>query len=365
MKKIAVLCSGGVDSSVALSLLKEQGHEINVFYLKIWLEDELSYLGTCPWEEDVSYIKETCKLLNVSFEQIPLQKEYWNLVVKNSIQLIKNGFTPNPDVFCNQMIKFGSFNEQYGKEFDNIATGHYAAKEESNNWQYLKMVNDPVKDQTYFLAYTNYKQLEKVIFPLQTLKNKDEVRSYAIKKNLPAAMRKDSQGICFLGKLSFFDFIKYHLGEKKGLLINYETLKIEGTHQGFWFFTIGQRQGIGLSGGPWYVITKNYIENIVYISKKNPKMFFKKHNVTIKINAINYLVPKNEYLKIDTVYLVKIRHGKEFNRVKIINIYNENTIVVSLEDADQGIASGQFMVFYDFFKKCIGSGIMEVDLLQN
>jgi tRNA (5-methylaminomethyl-2-thiouridylate)-methyltransferase len=362
MKKIAVLCSGGVDSSVALHILKEQGYDLTVFYLKIWLEDELSYLGNCPWEEDVSYIKQTCHLLQVPFEQVPLQKEYWNLVVKNSIQLIKNGYTPNPDVFCNQMIKFGSFNETYGINFTHIATGHYASTIYSENWHYLKMVDDIIKDQTYFLAYTPYAQLKKVIFPLEIFKNKEAVRSYALQYNLPAARRKDSQGICFLGKLSFFDFIKHHCGEKEGLLVNYETLKIEGTHKGFWFFTIGQRQGIGLSGGPWYVITKNHVENIVYISTKNPKQFFKKNNVKIKINAINYLVPENEYLQLGNTYYVKIRHGKELNTVKIISINNPHFVVVCLENADQGIASGQFMVFYDTFKKCIGSGIMEVDL---
>jgi tRNA (5-methylaminomethyl-2-thiouridylate)-methyltransferase len=363
MKKIAVLCSGGVDSSVALSLLKEQGYDITVFYLKIWLEDELSYLGSCPWEEDVSYIKKTCSMLGVSFEQVPLQKEYWNLVVNQSIQLIKNGYTPNPDVFCNQMIKFGCFNTQYGGNFEHIATGHYAAKHNENNWQYLKMMDDEIKDQTYFLAYTSYEQLKKVIFPLQIFKNKAEVRSYAIEKNLPAAMRKDSQGICFLGKLSFFDFIKHHCGEKEGLLINYETLKIEGKHKGFWFFTIGQRQGIGLSGGPWYVITKNHIENIVYISKKSPEEFFHSNEIKIKINALNYLVPENEYLKIGHTYLVKLRHGKQLNTVKVIAIYNKHSILVVLQNEDQGIASGQCMVFYDSFKKCIGAGIMEIEMI--
>ena len=359
MKKIAVLCSGGVDSSVALALLKEQGFDLTVFYLKIWLEDELSYLGNCPWEEDMSYVKQTCQLLNVPFEQVPLQKDYWNLVVTQSISLIKNGYTPNPDVFCNQMIKFGSFNNKYGKYFDYIATGHYAAKEKNNEWEYLKMVSDVIKDQTYFLAYTRYVQLKKVIFPLQIFNNKKEVREYAIKRNLPSAERKDSQGICFLGKLPFTEFIKHYCGIRKGPLINYETGKIEGEHNGYWFYTIGQRQGIGLSGGPWYVISKNHIDNIIYISTQNPELFFKDQEIKIKINAINYLVPENECLKIDAIYEVKLRHGKKLNQIKVIKIYANNSILVILQNEDQGIADGQFMVFYDHLKRCIASGIME------
>lgn len=360
MKKIAMLCSGGVDSSVALALLKEQGYDITVFYLKIWLEDELSYLGNCPWEEDVNYIKKTCQLLEVPFEQIPLQKEYWSLVVAESIRLIKNGYTPNPDVFCNQMIKFGSFQQKHGDGFDLIATGHYAAKAQVNGWNYLKMVSDEIKDQTYFLAYTSYSQLKKVIFPLQIFNNKQAVREYALKNNFPAAKRRDSQGICFLGKIPFVDFVKYHCGEQEGYLVNYVTGKIEGKHKGFWFYTIGQRQGIGLSGGPWYVITKNHLENIVYISTKSPELFFNEQTVKIKINAINYLVAENEYLQLDAEYLVKLRHGKQLNTIKVIAMYNNNTVLVELQKEDQGIANGQFMVFYDADKNCIGSGIMEI-----
>lgn len=361
MNKVAVLCSGGVDSSVALALLKELNYDITVFYLKIWLEDELSYLGNCPWQEDVNYVRQTCEFLGVNFEQVSLQRDYWNKVVYQSIELIKNGYTPNPDVFCNQVIKFGVFNDNYGKNFDKIATGHYAARENVDNWSYLKMVLDEIKDQTYFLAYTPYHQLEKVIFPLQIFKNKQEVRDYAIKLNLPSAHRKDSQGICFLGKIPFFDFIKYHCGEKEGLLVNYETGKIEGKHRGFWFYTIGQRQGIGLSGGPWYVISKNHYDNIIYISTKNPKIFYSQKKIKIKINAINYLVPNKEYLKVGIVYNVKLRHGKDFNQAEVFKIY-DNYIEIILKNNDQGIADGQFMVFYDQLNRCIGSGIMEIIL---
>jgi tRNA-specific 2-thiouridylase len=360
MNKIAMLCSGGVDSSVALYLLKEQGYDITVFYIKIWLEDELSYLNNCPWEEDISYIKKICNQLNINLEQIPLQKEYYELVIKNSINLIKKGCTPNPDVFCNSMIKFGAFYEEYGKKFDKIATGHYAKWEEKNKWKYLKICKDKIKDQTYFLAYTEYQKLNKILFPLQQFESKLEVRNFAKEHNIPSALKKDSQGICFLGKIPFIDFIKHHCGEKEGFLIDYDSKKIIGKHKGFWFYTIGQRHGIGLSGGPWYVISKDCIENIIYISIKSPEQYFKKNDVKIKIKEINYLVPKSDFLCINNYYTVKLRHGKNTNKIKIINVFDDNNILCILENEDQGIADGQFMVFYDTNENCIGSGIMEV-----
>lgn len=361
MKRIAVLCSGGVDSAVALSLLREahNNYDITVFYLKIWLEDELSYLSSCPWEEDIELIKKTCEYLNVPFYQIPLQKEYWEKVVKKSIDMIKNGFTPNPDVFCNMLIKFGSFFDLYGKDFDYIATGHYAKKKKTEEWSYLQKVSDVIKDQTYFLAYTPYNQLKKVIFPLENFCDKSEVRKYAEEKKLPSAKRKDSQGICFLGKIHFSNFVEFHCGKKKGFLIDYESKKIISQHDGFWFYTIGQRHGIGLSGGPWYVVAKNHHENIVYISKKSPALLFK-DLIKIKVNYVNYLVPEDEYILLNKEYTVKLRHGEKTNIALICDKIDNFNFQVILKNSDQGIASGQFLVFYNEEGICLGSGIMEV-----
>lgn len=360
MKKIAVLFSGGVDSSVALSLLaKKKIYNITVFYLKIWLEDELSYLSTCPWEEDLAFIRATCTMLNIPLEIVSLQKTYKEEVVERSIALIKLGYTPNPDVFCNSMVKFGSFYKNYGKEFDYIATGHYAKNVTSDNWHYLYTTNDTIKDQTYFLAYTPYTQLQKVIFPLGEFSNKKEVRQYAEEEHLPAALRKDSQGICFLGKIPFSEFIAHHCGKKTGTLIDFESKKIMGTHDGFWFYTIGQRQGIGLAGGPFYVVAKDHEENIIYISKKNPYTLFA-NNLIITVYEINYLVPKNEYLSINNTYIVKLRHGSQCNLGLVLSCEQSNRVTVQLQKPDQGIANGQFMVFYSQEGKCIGSGIMRI-----
>ena len=265
--KIAVLLSGGVDSSVALKLLKDEGHDLQAFYLKIWLEDEMSYLGSCPWEEDLKYAQAVCGQLDVPLTVIPFQKEYHDSVVNYTIEAVKNGLTPNPDVLCNSQIKFGAFVERCGKDFDLVATGHYAfiERDEKNNLAKLKRAPDSIKDQTYFLSMMNQEQLQKAIFPIGEMQ-KSEVRELAKKWNLPTAKRKDSQGICFLGKISFRDFLLHHFGKKKGEIIEKESGEIIGEHDGAYLYTIGQRKGIDLSGGPWYVCEKDIGRNIVYVS---------------------------------------------------------------------------------------------------
>ncbi len=349
--KIAVLVSGGVDSSVALRLLKDQGHDITAFYLKIWLEDELSFLGTCPWQEDLAFVEEVCRQVDVPLEVISLQKEYWDTVVAYTINQVKNGFTPNPDILCNQRIKFGCFFDHLSKDFDAVATGHYAQNINNNGTIELHCAPDPIKDQTYFLSYLSQEQLKKIIFPIGHLQKKD-VRDLAKLYNLPNKERKDSQGICFLGKLKFDEFLNYHLGEKPGNLIEIETENTVGTHKGFWYYTIGQRQGIGLSGGPWYVAKKDTNNNIVYISRsyyseEKKRNYFKVGN----FNWISGIAPTESNLR------VKLRHGAQIDECVLKFIDNTQAEVV-LSKQDQGIASGQFAVFYNE-TKCLGAGIIQ------
>ncbi len=164
--KIAVLLSGGVDSSVALRLLKEQGHDITAFYLKIWLQDEFSFLGECPWEEDLNYVRKVCEQIDVPVEVVPLQTEYWESVVTYTIEEIKSGRTPNPDIFCNSLIKFGQFYDKIDSSYEKVASGHYAKVVPENGKYILRRNPDPVKDQTYFLAYLTQNQLSRALFPL-------------------------------------------------------------------------------------------------------------------------------------------------------------------------------------------------------
>jgi len=348
--KIAVLLSGGVDSSVALALLQAQGHEVTAFYLKIWLEDELSYLGDCPWETDLEYARKVCLKLNVPLEVLSLQQDYHTKVVSYTIAEIQAGRTPNPDIFCNSWIKFGVFYDAISPEFDKVATGHYAKVEKSHNIVQLIMTPDPVKDQTYFLARLNQVQLNRVVFPLGEM-TKSEVRDLASKFDLPTKDRKDSQGICFLGKLKFSDFVKHHLGEQEGDLVEFETGKIIGKHAGYWFYTIGQRQGLGLSGGPWYVAAKDVKLNRVYISR----MYFsadKLRNVFEVENChwINGAPSSGSNLQ------VKLRHGAQRHSCHLEQVGSDRWRV-SLTERDQGIAAGQYAVFYDEMI-CLGGAMI-------
>jgi tRNA-specific 2-thiouridylase len=367
--KVAVLISGGVDSSVALRLLKDEGHDLIAFYLKIWLEDELQYLGECPWEEDLKYVRQICKEADVPLELIPMQKEYWDTVVRYTIDECKAGRTPNPDIFCNHRIKFGHFYEKIDKSFEKVATGHYAQVEEKgdesgfNRKFVLKKSPDPVKDQTYFLSHLNQAQLSRAMFPIGHLK-KAEVRALAKKYKLPNKDRKDSQGICFLGKIPYREFIKEHLGEKPGDFIDRSTGERVGEHKGHFLYTIGQRFGLGLSGGPWFVVGKSVLKNEVYLAQGyDPEEVYGKEFDVTDLNWIAGKAPTKRELD------VKIRHGKssfsckiEMNKkvaqkVSKAKKYSSNNKIVrvSLKKPIHGVAPGQFAVFYDG-DVCLGGG---------
>ena len=347
--KIAVLLSGGVDSSVALKLLKEQGHDLTAFYLKIWLQDEFSFLGECPWEEDLKYARGVCKQTEVPLEIIPLQTEYWDNVVSYTIEEIKEGRTPNPDIFCNSLIKFGQFYEKINSSFEKVASGHYANIEKINGKFFLKTSPDPVKDQTYFLVYLTQEQIARALFPIGKYK-KAEIRKLAEKYDLPTMARRDSQGICFLGQIKFKEFIKHHLGEIEGEIVDIDSGKVMGKHPGYYYYTIGQRSGLKLGGGPWFVVKKDVENNIVYISKENKAVRERSEFSVGKLNWISGESPdKNEFK-------VKIRHGAHKYDCKIERL-NDNETTVKINKPDKGIAPGQFAVFYDQ-DVCLGGGII-------
>lgn len=354
MQNIAALVSGGVDSSVVVHLLKEQGFDPTIFYIRIGMEDEHGYMD-CPSEEDIEITRYIAKKYGCKFEIVSLHQEYWDNVVKYTIDAVKRGQTPNPDMMCNKLIKFGSFEEKYGKDFDKIATGHYATTSSINGVDFLSTAKDKVKDQTYFLAQINNRQISKLLFPVGDYL-KSEVREIASDAKLPSASRKDSQGICFLGKINYNDFIRRYLGDKPGPIIELETGKKLGTHNGYWFHTIGQRKGLGLSGGPWFVVDKNIEENIIYASQGyDPQSQYGK---TIRMQGFEY-ISKDILGNLDTEKEIrfKIRHTPEFTKGFI---RKENTIyTIESTEKIQGIAAGQFGVVYDIDEKlCLGSGVI-------
>lgn len=403
--KIAMLVSGGVDSSVALKLLKDAGHDpvksrkngttghdVTAFYLKIWLEDETAFLGTCPWEEDLRYVRAVCKQLDVPLKVVPLQKEYHARVVAYALDEVRAGRTPNPDVLCNSFIKFGAFLEWleckggrsrkdedvHATRFDKIATGHYARirerrtrlresatdgqaanSEQKNGKDGLLTTNyqlltspDRVKDQTYFLSRLSGDQLARAMFPIGEY-TKEQVREMARKFDLPTKDRPDSQGLCFLGEINYSDFVRHHLGEKEGDIINQENGEVIGRHKGYWFHTIGQRHGLDLSGGPWYVVDKDVSKNIVYVSHrlKMHKMERKEFKVSDLHSLASALSPLHSHL-----CTVKVRHGAREYPCEL-TLDGDKGHVKLLEDVERGIAPGQFAVFYDG-EVCLGSGII-------
>ncbi len=363
--KIAVLVSGGVDSSVALRLLKDEGHELTAFYLKIWLEDELSFLGECPWEDDLSYVRAVCEQAGVPLEVVPFQKEYWERVVAYTVNEVKEGRTPNPDMLCNARIKFGVFYEYIAdKGYDKIATGHYAWTEREDGQAVLKVSPDPIKDQTYFLSQLSQEQVSKALFPIGKLE-KSDVRKLALQYELPNAKRKDSQGICFLGKIPFDKFLEYHLGKKTGKLIEYETGAVLGEHDGFWYFTVGQRRGIKLPGGPWYVVKKNAETNEVFISHGAHHELSARD--TFEVGNLNWISGKHPD---KTELEVKIRHGAKLYPATIEkltdctprrgrdSLCSGDRVKVTLKEKDPGVAEGQFAVFYDG-DVCLGGGVIQ------
>jgi tRNA (5-methylaminomethyl-2-thiouridylate)-methyltransferase len=341
-----------VDSSVALRLLQQSGeHDLTAFYLKIWLEDELAFLGDCPWEEDLKYARTVCEQAGVPLRVVPLQTEYQDRVVSHVITELKAGRTPSPDILCNSWIKFGLFLDKIEPGFDKVASGHYAQVEERDSRFYLKRSPDPVKDQTYFLSRLTHEQLSRILFPIGHL-TKAALREKARSLDLANKDRRDSQGICFLGKIRYPEFVRFHLGEKQGDIVNIETGEKLGEHKGVWFHTVGQRKGLGMGGGPWFVVKKDIIANIVYVAHLEKYLVHARNDFAISnVHWINEVPSDSEHL------LTKVRHSPRLERAMIRRL-DADRWQVTLDQKDQGIAAGQSAVFYRD-QVCLGSGVIE------
>ena len=358
-KRIAVLLSGGVDSSVVLYELVRQGLMPDCFYIKIGPEEEEEW--DCSSEEDLEMATAVSHKYGCKLEVIDCHREYWDQVTKYTMDKVRAGFTPNPDVMCNRLIKFGAFHEKCGHDYDLIATGHYAQTEEEECYETVngKLSNrklkwlctspDPVKDQTDFLAQIYDWQLKKALFPIGHMM-KEEVREIAEREHLVNAKRKDSQGICFLGKINYNDYLRRYLGELPGDVIEMETGKKIGKHKGHWFHTIGQRKGMGLGGGPWFVIKKDIEQNIIYVSHGyDPESAYTQDFPIHDFHSINGQLPPTDIT-------LKIRHTPDYLPAKLESL-GDGKYLVHADAPIHGVAPGQFCVIYDAqHHRCYGSG---------
>lgn len=354
----AVLISGGVDSAVAVHRLVEQGRDLHLFYIRIGMDGDG---GDCSAEEDIEMCRYIACRYNLPFDVVTLHDEYWENVMQYALDSVRKGLTPNPDMMCNRMIKFGYFERRWGHEFEKTATGHYATTvTDDDGLIYLSTAVDPVKDQTDFLARITGEQLNHLIFPIGDLP-KSEVRSLAVKCALPNAYRRDSQGICFLGKINYNDFLRRHLGEKNGPIIEIETGRKLGEHHGFWFHTIGQRKGLGLSGGPWFVVRKNVNDNVIYVSRGYDTE--KQYGHTLPLTAMHWITRDPWPEECNGVEITfKNRHTPEFMPGRLTRVDNPGSPGEYMIESDvrvQGIAPGQFAVVYDRDHRiCYGSGMI-------
>jgi tRNA (5-methylaminomethyl-2-thiouridylate)-methyltransferase len=350
--RIAVLTSGGVDSSVALMRLVEEGrHELTAFYLKIWLEDEMAFLGSCPWEEDLEFVRSVCEAAGVPLEVISLQQEYLGTVVAYALSELEAGRTPSPDVMCNRMIKFGAFVDRIGDRFERVASGHHARVEERDGLFHLLRGADPKKDQTYFLCQLAQEQLARSLFPIGDL-TKAGVRGEARRFGLANADRPDSQGICFLGRVPFDDFVHHHLGDRPGEIRRVSTGEVLGRHRGTWFHTIGQRRGLGLGGGPWYVVGKDLDDDSILVAHADELADYAR--CSFRIATPHWIAGPPQR----TELAVRIRHGERLDTCTI-SMAGPGSVTVEFDaTADPGVAPGQFAALYDG-EECLGGGVIE------
>ncbi len=343
--KVFVGLSGGVDSSVTAALLKEQGHEVVGVYMKNWATDLPGF--ECPWREDYMDAKRVAVHLGIDFKMYDFQKEYKQKVVDYMIDEYKVGRTPNPDIMCNQEVKFKLFLSTALEDgADMIATGHYARIEDGK----LFKAKNKDKDQTYFLYRITKDALNKSLMPIGDFKTKQEVRDLAEKFGLPTAKKKDSQGICFVGKVGIREFLEQYVTPVAGPIIGQNGKKI-GQHDGAIFYTIGQRSGLGVGGGlPYYVVGKDMEKNEVYVSTDldDKRLWLN----DFEIAGLHFIGEEPDLSK---EYQVCHRYRASSIKAKLSK--SKHGLKISLKDPARAITAGQSMVIYDG-DQVIGGGII-------
>lgn len=355
--KVIVGMSGGVDSSVAALLLKEQGYDVTGIFMKNW--DDTDEFGVCTATEDYNDVIQVCNQIGIPYYAVNFEKEYWDKVFTYFLDEYRAGRTPNPDVMCNKEIKFKAFlDHALSLGADYVATGHYArVRETDGTYEMLRGV-DANKDQTYFLNQLTSDVLKRVMFPLGHLE-KHEVREMAKKHQLVTANKKDSTGICFIGERDFKQFLSEYLPAQPGEM---RTLsgEVKGKHDGLMYYTIGQRQGLGIGGPgePWFVVGKNLEENVLYVEQGfHHEALYSDALIATDVNWINPNKIKDHF-----TCTAKFRYRQKDTPVTV-EIRDNNRVYVKFEKPARAITPGQAVVFYDH-DVCLGGGTID-QVLKN
>lgn len=354
MKKTVVVgMSGGVDSSVAALLLKEQGYRVIGLFMRNW--DERDANGACTADEDFNDVARVCGLLDIPYYTVNFAEEYMNRVFQYFLKEYAAGRTPNPDVLCNREIKFGPF-KKYARELgaDLIATGHYCGVSHEGGVHRLLKARDANKDQTYFLNQLTQEQLEGVLFPLAGL-DKSEVRALAERYNLSTAKKKDSTGICFIGERNFKKFLQEYLPAKRGKILSLDGEEV-GEHEGVMYYTLGQRRGLDLGGrqgedGRWFVVKKDVEKNVLYVSHGDESPLYSNE---CTVEGFNFIPCPPQADEFACRAKFRYRQGEQGVRVRRTG---ETSLLIQFDEAQRAVTEGQYAVLYDE-TQCLGGGVI-------
>lgn len=355
--RVVVGMSGGVDSSVTALLLKQQGYDVIGVFMKNW--DDTDEFGHCTAEEDAEDVRRVCDQIGIPYYTVNFEKQYYDKVFTYFLDEYKRGRTPNPDVMCNREIKFGEFLEKaLDLGADYLATGHYARVERTPDGQtrLLRGV-DANKDQTYFLHALSQEQLARAMFPIGHLP-KPEVRRIAAEAGLATARKKDSTGVCFIGERDFKEFLSHYLPAQPGLMIDVRTGESKGRHDGLMYYTLGQRQGLGIGGSgtgePWFVAGKNLERNelLVVQGDKHPMLY----SESLTATGVNWISPVRPEGPIACT--AKFRYRQPDQRVTVKLGEDGETAEVIFDGPQKAVTPGQAVVFYDG-DICLGGGTID------
>lgn len=354
-ERIVVGMSGGVDSSVTALLLKQQGYDVIGVFMKNW--DDTDESGFCTAEADAEDVRIVCDQIGIPYYTVNFEEEYKDKVFAYFLDEYQKGRTPNPDVMCNREIKFGEFlNKALELGADRIATGHYARIKHENGKHILMRGLDRKKDQTYFLNQLDPHQLSKAMFPIGHLQ-KAEVRQIAEEAGLATAKKKDSTGICFIGERNFKQFLSEYLPAQKGEIRTLDG-EYKGTHDGLMYYTLGQRQGLGIGGSgtgePWFVVKKDLEKNILYVvqGSDHPAMYSK----GLTASGVNWTLGEPPSEKFSCT--AKFRYRQPDQKVFVKVNQSNGTVDVTFEQPQRAITPGQAVVFYDG-DVCLGGGTID------